>query len=76
VAYASPGHGDAEDDSADAWGPQYSLEFSLLTSLRERERQLRRQRKRTKDPAAVAGIDKEIEALEKCKVLLKSNTKR
>lgn len=76
MANASSGRADAEDDSADAWGPQYSHEFSLLASLRERERQLRRQRKRTKDPAAVAGIDKEIEALENCKVLLKANTKR
>ncbi|KAG3116241.1 hypothetical protein PI124_g3792 [Phytophthora idaei] len=53
-----------------------SSDFSLLVSLRERERKLRRERGKLNDPIQIAAIEKELEAITECKMAVKADIKR
>ncbi|ETM56292.1 hypothetical protein PPTG_00648 [Phytophthora nicotianae INRA-310] len=53
-----------------------SSDFSLLVSLRERERKLRRERSKLSDPSQIAALDKEMEAITECKMAVKADIKR
>lgn len=64
------------EPSADTRKAQSTTAFSVLTSLRERERELRKQRRQIADPSNVADIDKELDAIEACKTATKANNKR
>lgn len=64
------------DDALDSPGAFTSSDFSLLVSLRERGRKLRRERGKVSDPAQIAAIDKELEAVAECKTAVKADIKR
>ncbi|KAG6592774.1 uncharacterized protein IUM83_16169 [Phytophthora cinnamomi] len=64
------------DDATDTTGAFTSSDFSLLLSLRERERKLRRERGKLSEPTQIAAIDKELEAVAECKAAVKANIKR
>ncbi|GMF34210.1 unnamed protein product [Phytophthora fragariaefolia] len=64
------------DDANDTQGAFASSDFSLLVSLRERERKLRRERGKLRDPTQIAAIDKELEAVAECKKAVKADIKR
>lgn len=53
-----------------------SSDFSLLISLRERERKLRRKQSKTIDSSKIAAIEKELEAVAACKTAVKADIKR
>ncbi|KAI9905938.1 hypothetical protein PsorP6_013632 [Peronosclerospora sorghi] len=53
-----------------------SPDFTLLTSLRERERKLRREREKQTDRAQIAAIDRELKAVAECKMAIKADIKR
>ncbi|KAG7385959.1 hypothetical protein PHYPSEUDO_000921 [Phytophthora pseudosyringae] len=64
------------DDVAETPGGFTSSDFSLLVSLRERERKLRRERGKRSDPSQIAAVDKELEAVAECKTAVKADIKR
>jgi hypothetical protein len=64
------------DDIPDATGAFASSDFTLLVSLRERERKLRRERGRQSDKSQIAAIDSELEAVAECKAAVKADIRR
>ncbi|OWZ10215.1 hypothetical protein PHMEG_00016968 [Phytophthora megakarya] len=63
-------------DEVETSGAFTSSDFSLLVSLRERERKLRRERSRQSDSSQIAVIDKELKAVVECKMAVKADIKR
>ncbi|KAE8888842.1 hypothetical protein PF005_g1920 [Phytophthora fragariae] len=66
----------AMEDAPDAPGAFTSSDFSLLVSLRERERKLRRERGKLRDPTQIAAIEEELQAVAQCKAAVKADIKR
>ncbi|GMF11489.1 unnamed protein product [Phytophthora lilii] len=64
------------DDIPEDAGAFASSDFTLLLSLRERERKLRRERGKLREPSQIAAIDKELDTVAECKTAVKADIKR
>ncbi|KAL3660880.1 hypothetical protein V7S43_013897 [Phytophthora oleae] len=63
-------------DLSETPGAFTSSDFSLLVALRERERKLRRERRKASDSSQRAALDKELEAVAECMTAIKADIKR
>ncbi|KAG1689402.1 hypothetical protein DVH05_002203 [Phytophthora capsici] len=63
-------------DTSETSGAFTSSDFSLLVALRERERKLRRERRKASDSSQRAALDKELEAVGECMTAIKADIKR